>query len=162
MDSKSRVMDMLSLKVKTAIVAGGGQWLGKGIALGLAEASADIVIVARCTQTAMETKPLIEKNGVKCTVNPCNVTEPGQVESIIDQVLKEYGKIDVLANNAGIWRVGDAENFPLSDCEEVIRINLTAPFIVSETVGKEMIKQKRGNILMIASMSGRIVNTQQI
>ena len=61
MDSKSRVMDMLSLKGRTAIVAGGGQWLGKGIALGLAEASADIVIVARCTQTAMETKPLIEK-----------------------------------------------------------------------------------------------------
>ncbi len=107
-------------------------------------------------------KALDRKNGVKCTVNPCNVTEPGQVESIIDQVLKEYGKIDVLANNAGIWRVGDAENFPLSDCEEVIRINLTAPFIVSETVGKEMIKQKRGNILMIASMSGMIVNTQQI
>lgn len=77
-------------------------------------------------------------------------------------MLKEYGKIDVLANNAGIWRVGDAENFPLSDCEEVIRINLTEPFIVSETVGKEMIKQKRGNILMIASMSGMIVNTQQI
>lgn len=64
----SNVMEMLSLKGKNAIITGGGQGLGKSMALGLAQAGADIIIAARRIETALETKKLIEAEGVKCTV----------------------------------------------------------------------------------------------
>lgn len=156
------VMEAFSLKGKTAIVTGGGQGLGKGMALGLAEAGADVVIAARRTESALATKPEIEKNGVKCTVIRCDVADEKQVDAMVAQVLEEYGKIDVLINNAGIWKGDNAEVFSLADWEEVIKVNLTSPFIVSKAVGNVMLKQKSGgSIMMTASMSGMIVNTPQ-
>lgn len=155
------VMDMFSLKGRVAIVTGGGQGLGKAMATALAEAGADIVIVARHIETAMETKPQIEALGVRCTVIKGDMRNEADVISMVGQVVEEYGKIDILFNNAGTWRGDDAEQVTTEDWREVIDVNLTGPFIVSREVGKVMLKQGKGSIVNTASMSGMIVNTPQ-
>ena len=80
---------------------------------------------------------------------------------MVGQVVEEYGKIDILFNNAGTWRGDDAEQVTTEDWREVIDVNLTGPFIVSREVGKVMLKQGKGSIVNTASMSGMIVNTPQ-
>ena len=155
------VMEQFSLKGRVAIVTGGGQGLGKSMAIALAQAGADIVIGARRTQTATETKPLIEKEGVRCTVVQADMRVEEDVKRMVAEVMREYGKIDILVNNAGTWRGDDAEKVTTEDWREVIDVNLTGPFIVSREVGKVMLEQGKGSIVNIGSMSGMIVNTPQ-
>ncbi|MCC8024517.1 MAG: glucose 1-dehydrogenase [Clostridium sp.] len=155
------VQELFSLRGRNAIVTGGGQGLGKSMALGLAQAGADIIIAARRIETALETKPLIEAQGVKCTVIKGDMREEDDVKRMVSQVMEEYGRIDILFNNAGTWRGDDAERVTTEDWREVIDVNLTGPFIVSREVGRVMLEQKRGSIVNVASMSGIIVNTPQ-
>lgn len=159
--STPNVMELMSLEKRVAIVTGGGQGLGKSMAIALAQAGANIVIAARHIETAMETKQLIEAEGVRCTVIRADVREENDVRTMVAQVMDEYGRIDVLFNNAGTWRGDDAEKVTTEDWREVIDVNLTGPFIVSREVGKVMLKQGKGSIVNIASMSGMIVNTPQ-
>lgn len=154
-------MEQFSLKGRVAIVTGGGQGLGKSMAIALAQAGADIVISARRIESAMETKPLIEAEGVKCTVIKGDMRVEADVVNMVEKVMAEYGKIDILVNNAGTWRGDDAEKVTFEDWKEVIDVNLNGPFIVSREVGKVMLKQGKGSIINIASMSGMIVNTPQ-
>lgn len=155
------VMEQFSLNGRNAIVTGGGQGLGKSMAIALAQAGANIIIVARRTQSAFETQKVIEAEGVKCTVIQADVRIEEDVKRMVQQVMNEYGKIDVLFNNAGTWRGADAENMLTEDWKEVIDINLTGPFLVSREVGKIMLAQGNGSIVNISSMSGFIVNTPQ-
>lgn len=159
MDKK--VMELYSLKGRNAIVTGGGQGLGKSMALALAQAGADIVIAARRIETALETKKEIEAEGVKCTVIRGDMRKEDDIQAMVQQVMSEYGKIDILFNNAGTWRGDNAENVTAEDWKEVIDVNLTGPFLVSREVGKIMLRQGKGSIVNIASMSGMIVNTPQ-
>jgi NAD(P)-dependent dehydrogenase (short-subunit alcohol dehydrogenase family) len=161
MNLPKNVMDQLSLKGKTAIVTGGGQGLGKSMAIALAQAGADVVIYARHIETALETRHLIEAEGVKCTVIQGDIRVEEDVQALVKQVLDEYGRMDVLINNAGIWRGDDAEKVTTEDWREVIDVNLTGQFIMSREVGKVMIEQGKGSIINVASMSGMIVNTPQ-
>lgn len=159
MDKK--VMELYSLKGRNAIVTGGGQGLGKSMALALAQAGADIVIAARRIETALETKKEIEAEGVKCTVIRGDMRKEDDIQAMVQQVMSEYGKIDILFNNAGTWRGDNAENVTAEDWKEVIDVNLTGPFLVSREVGRIMLRQGKGSIVNIASMSGMIVNTPQ-
>lgn len=155
------LQEMFSLKGRTAIVTGGGQGLGKSMAMGLAQAGADIVIAARRIETALKTKPQIEELGVKCTVIKGDMRKEEDIKAMVSQVMQEYKKIDILVNNAGTWRGDDAEHVTTEDWKEVIDVNLTGPFIVSREVGKIMLSQGKGSIINVASMSGMIVNTPQ-
>ena len=155
------VNELFSLKGRTAIVTGGGQGLGKSMAIGLAQAGADIVIAARRIETALATQKEIEALGVKCTVIKGDMRVEEDVIRMVNQVVEEYAKIDILFNNAGTWRGDDAEKVTTEDWKEVIDVNLTGPFIVSREVGKVMLKQGKGSIINVASMSGMIVNTPQ-
>jgi len=159
--SMNNVMSQFSLKGRAAIVTGGGQGLGKQMAIALAEAGADIVIVSRRLETAFETQKVIENEGVGCSVIKADVRAENDVCRMVDLVMEKYGKIDILFNNAGIWRGDDAEKVTTEDWKEVLDVNLTGPFIVSREVGKIMLKQGKGSIVNIASMSGIIVNTPQ-
>lgn len=154
-------MELFSLKGRNAIVTGGGQGLGKAMAIALAQAGADIIIAARHIETALETQKIIQAEGVKCTVIKGDMRNDEDIKKMVDQVIREYGKIDILFNNAGTWRGDDAEKVTTEDWKEVIDVNLTGPFIVSREVGKIMLKQGKGSIINIASMSGMIVNTPQ-
>ncbi|NLD58062.1 MAG: glucose 1-dehydrogenase [Clostridiales bacterium] len=157
----TNVMEQFSLKDKVAIVTGGGQGLGKSMAIALAQAGAHIVIGARRVETSRATSGLIEVEGVKCTVVKADMRVEDDVVRMVEAVMAEYGRIDVLINNAGTWRGDDAEKVTTEDWKEVIDVNLTGPFIVSREVGKVMLRQGKGSIINIGSMSGMIVNTPQ-
>lgn len=157
----SNIKELFSLKGRNAIVTGGGQGLGKSMALGLAQAGADIIIAARRIESALKTKAEIEAQGVRCTVIQGDMRNEQDVKRMVSQVLQEYGEINILFNNAGTWRGDDAEKVTTEDWKEVIDVNLTGPFIVSREVGNVMLEQGKGSIVNIASMSGLIVNTPQ-
>lgn len=155
------VLEQFSLTNRVAIITGGGQGLGREMALALSEVGANIVIAARRIDSALLTKKEIESNNVKCLVVKTDIRNEFDVISMVNQVMGTFGKIDILVNNAGIWRGDDAEKVTSEDWREVIDVNLTGAFIVSREVGKVMLENEKGNIINIASMSGLIVNTPQ-
>ena len=118
-----------------------------------------IVIPGLDSENATEAKKLIEQENVKCLVIKMDVTKEDEVNAMVDKVMEEFGRIDVLVNNAGIGIGCKAEEMPFTTWKKVIDVNLTGPFLVSKAVGNVMIKQKKGSIIVISSMSGIIVNT---
>jgi len=145
------ILDKFKLEGKVAIVTGASTGLGQGMLLGLAEAGADIVGVDYVDMD--ETKAMVEKLGRKFLGIKANLMSNEPIEMIIEEALKEYGKIDILINNAGIIRREDAINFSEKDWDDVMNINVKTLFFLSQAVAKQFIKQESGgNIVNVASM----------
>ena len=155
------ILQQYSLKDKVSIITGGARGIGRSIALAFAEAGSDIVIADISAKEAEETRLETEQFGVSCKFIQSDVTSDSDVGQMVDATIKEFGKIDILVNDAGICKSGKAEEMTLYDWNKVISINLTGQFITCKAVGNIMISQKYGSILNIASMSGMIVNTPQ-
>ncbi|MHB1315917.1 MAG: SDR family NAD(P)-dependent oxidoreductase [Christensenellales bacterium] len=153
------ILDKFKLTDRVSIITGGERGIGRAIAIGLAQAGSHIVIPGLDSENAVEAKELIEKENVKCLVIKMDVTKENEVNAMVDQVMAEFGRIDVLVNNAGIGIGCKAEEMPLDIWQKVVDVNLTGPFLVSKAVGNVMLKQKKGSIIIISSMSGLIVNT---
>jgi 2-deoxy-D-gluconate 3-dehydrogenase len=133
-----------------AVVTGGTRGIGKAIAIGLAEAGANIALLQRSDNT--ETKQEIEKLGVKCEIFNCDLNDIDRVRNVIPEVHEKMGSVDILVNNAGIQRRHPAVEFPESDWDEVLNINLKVVWILCQEAGKIMTAQKKGKIINIASL----------
>ena len=145
------ILDQFSLKGKVAIVTGASTGLGQGMALGLAEAGADIVGVDYVPMP--ETKEKIEGLGRKFLEIVANLMTIAPVQGIVDKAVEKFGKVDVLVNNAGIIRREDAINFSEKDWDDVMNINVKTVFFFSQATAKQFIKQGTGGkIINIASM----------
>lgn len=145
------MLDKFNLEGKAAIVTGSSTGLGQGMIIGLAEAGADITGVDYVDST--ETRKMVEKIGRRFLEIKANllITEP--IESIIEQTVKEYGRVDILINNAGIIRREDAIDFTEKDWDDVIDINAKTVFFFSQAIARQFVKQKTGGkIINIASM----------
>lgn len=142
------ILDQFKLNDKVAIVTGGAQGLGQGIALGLAEAGADVALVDILDMS--DTKQKIESLGRRCVTIPANLMSTDCIPTIIDTTVKELGGIDILFNNAGIIRRAPITEFTEKDWDDVMNINIRTLFFLSQAVGNVMIEQGRG---------GKIVNT---
>jgi Dehydrogenases with different specificities (related to short-chain alcohol dehydrogenases) len=125
------------------------------MAEGLAEAGADVVVCARnfdgCVRTAEE---INKSTGVKTLPLKCDVSNPGDVETVVKDTLNKFNRIDILVNNSGIATGGLPEETELEDWESILKVNLTGMFLCSREAGKVMIKAKRGKIINIASIMG--------
>jgi NAD(P)-dependent dehydrogenase (short-subunit alcohol dehydrogenase family) len=153
------VKDLFDLSGETAIVTGAGQGLGESMAHGLAEAGANIVIADINLESAEKTAADLKKIGVKAIAIKTDITKTNDVNKMAEITVKEFGKIDILVNNAGIMRTGKTpENIEEEEWKRVINVDLTGVFLASKAVGSQMIRQKYGKIINIASMSGIIVN----
>jgi len=152
---------MFDLKVEKAIVTGGGQGLGKEMALALAEAGADVAVVQRRLEMGEQTAAEIKKLGRKGIAIKGDVSKEEDVKKVVETVKREFGRIDICVNNAGIANWKAAEDMTLEEWREMIDINLTGVFLCCKWVGREMIKQKKGSIINISSISGYIVNVPQ-
>ncbi len=154
-------LEKFSLDGYVSVITGAAQGLGKYMAKALAEAGSNIIIpdtnIELAKKTALEFKDL----GVKAKAIKMDVKDEEQVKAMVKETIGEFGKIDVLINNAGICKHINAENMDYSDWLEIIDINLNGVFLVSKIVGNEMIKKNKGSIINISSMSGIIVNTPQ-
>ncbi len=142
------ILDQFKLSDKVAIVTGAAQGLGQGIALGLAEAGADIALVDILDMS--DTMRQVESLGRRSVAITANLMKTDCIPTIIDTTVETLGGIDILFNNAGIIRRAPITEFTEKDWDDVMNINIRTLFFLSQAVGKVMIDQGRG---------GKIVNT---
>jgi len=148
------VKELFNLEGRVSVVTGGATGLGLQMATALAEAGSNIVVCSRKQENCEQAAAEIEKLGVKALGLAADVTEPAQVEKVKDATLKKFGRVDVLINNAGNAWVAPAEELPLERWQQIMDLNVAAPFLCSQVFGREMIKAKRGKIINIASIAG--------
>lgn len=148
------VLDLFSLKGKTAIVTGGGRGLGAQIARGFAEAGANVVVCSRKVDSCIEMSEELEKLGVKSIGLACDVANEEDVKKVVEEAVKEFGQIDILVNNSGATWGASTIDMPVQAFQKVLNVNTTGTFIMSKEVGKVMIKQNSGKIINIASVAG--------
>jgi NAD(P)-dependent dehydrogenase (short-subunit alcohol dehydrogenase family) len=146
--------ELFNLNGRVAIVTGGSVGLGRQMAQGLAEMGANVVLCARkkerCEAAAEELRSL----GVKAMALGCDVKDPASVKDVVDATVAEFGRIDVLINNAGIAWGAPVEEMRLEHWNKVLETNLTGTFLFSQAAGKVMIGQRKGKIINIASVAG--------
>jgi NAD(P)-dependent dehydrogenase (short-subunit alcohol dehydrogenase family) len=145
---------LFDLSGRVAIVTGGSIGLGRQMAEGLGEMGANLVLCARkkerCEQAADELKQL----GVKTLALACDVKNPDHVRNVVQETLSQFGRIDILINNAGTAWGAPVEEMKLEHWNKVLETNLTGTFLFSQAAGKFMIAQRRGKIINIASVAG--------
>lgn len=144
-------MNMFDLSGKVAIVTGCNTGLGQGMALGLAQAGADIVGVGHIE--APETQAQVEALGRKFHYITANLMAQEGLEQLVAEAVEVMGHVDILVNNAGIIRREDLLDFSEKDWDDVININQKTVFFLSQAVAKQFVKQGNGGkIINIASM----------
>lgn len=148
------IKELFNLSGRVAIVTGGSRGLGKEIAEGLAEAGASLMLCARRNEWLTPTVSEMRKRGFKTEGMVCDVSNPEQVQQVVDNAVRTYGKIDILVNNAGVSWGERPEAMPLDKWQKVIDINLTGAFLFSRAAGREMLKREYGRIINVASVSG--------
>lgn len=150
------IEELFDLTGRVAIVTGGASGLGFEMATGLAEAGANIVICSRKIERCKEAALHIESCGVKTLALRCDITDPTDVNAMVDSSLSTFGRIDILVNNSGMAWVGSPESLALEDWEKVLKLNVTGTFLCTQAVGRHMIQRQRGKIINIASVQGLV------
>ncbi|MCX6000827.1 MAG: SDR family oxidoreductase, partial [Chloroflexi bacterium] len=156
------ILDRFSLSGKVAVVTGSGRGIGRGIALAFAEAGADVVCTARTASQIEATAAEIRVLGRKALAIPCDVTDRQQVESMVARTIQEFGRIDVLVNNAGAGTFRKAMKLSERAFEFNLRQNLLSTFLCSKAVARVMLEQKTGSIVNISSRQSQIPSVGQI
>ena len=164
------MLEEYNLDGKVAIVTGAGRGIGKGIALTLAEAGANIVAAARTATQINKLADEVKQMGRECLPVPTDVTDYDQVQNLINKTIDKFGKIDILVNNAGSNKAskplitlpgfklppgieipGFYEPWTLEEWREITTMDLDSIFICTQLAGVQMLKQKSGKIINIAS-----------
>ena len=135
------IRDLFDLTGKTAIVTGGSRGIGAEMAEGLAEAGASLMLCARREEWLNETVEEFRRKGFRVEGKVCDVSKQSDVQAVVDETVKTFGKIDVLINNAGISWGSMPEEMPLAQWQKVIDVNLTGCFLMAQAAGREMLKQ---------------------
>ena len=146
------VLDLFRLDRKVALVTGVGRGLGQGMAIGLAEAGADIagLYLTHYEETLAQVKALGRRFlPVQCDLQEASVA---RLNEVVDQVVDEMGRLDILVNNAGIIRRAPSLEFSEQDWDDVIQVNLKAVFFLSQAAARMMVRQGSGKIIHIASL----------
>ena len=147
---------------KVALVTGGTRGIGKAIALELADNGYDIVLNYRSVNDELkQTQKEIEEKNVNCFLVYGDISKFEDCENIAKQAIDEFGRIDVLVNNAGITRDGLIMRMKKEDFESVIDTNLTGTFNMTRNIVPFMIKQKNGRIINLSSVVGITGNAGQ-
>lgn len=150
------MLKLFDLSGKTAIVTGGSTGLGEQMAAALAEAGADIVITARGLEQLKAAADRLNNIGTRVIPVQCDVGSERDVKALVDNTLRNFGKIDILVNNAGTTWGALTEDYPLDKWEQVIRTNITGTFLCSQAAGRIMISQRAGKIINLASVGGLV------
>jgi NAD(P)-dependent dehydrogenase (short-subunit alcohol dehydrogenase family) len=156
-------MDRFNFKGKIVIVTGGSRGIGKSIALAFGEAGANVVVAARKVDVLKEVVKEIQAKGSDGSYVECDLKRDEDIYNLIEKALDRYGRIDILVNNAGIgpW-VKKSEEVTKEMWEEVLQVNLMAPFLLCREAGKIMMKNNWGRIINVASVGGAIGLPRQV
>ncbi|MEE8353226.1 MAG: glucose 1-dehydrogenase [Dehalococcoidales bacterium] len=150
----------MTLEGRTALITGGGRGIGKGIAVAMAEAGADVGIVYRRDEdAARETVAEIESFGRKAAMFKASVEDEGAVKEVVSQAIAVFGKIDILVNNAGIASRGNSVlDTDSEEMRRVVRIHVFGSFYFSQAVLPVMRRQPRGDIIFVSSVAAEALN----
>lgn len=149
-------LTLFDLTGKTALITGGTHGLGMAMATGLAKAGATIIVNGQNREKMDNALSEYAANGIKAHGYLFDVTDEGAVKNKLEEIETELGPIDILVNNAGIIKRTSVVDMELSDWEQVLKIDLTGPFIMSKYVGKKMIERGGGKIINICSMMSEV------
>ena len=143
---------MKVLAGKIAVVTGANRGIGHAIALALAEAGADIVGTSRQMSDDESIAKEVRALGQKFFPFACDMKNRAESTALAKKVLTEVGQVDILVNNAGTIRRENIADYSLADWDEVIEVNLTAPFILTQDFGKPMLERGAGKVIFISSL----------
>lgn len=146
-------MNMFDLSGKVAIVTGGNGGIGLGMALGLAEAGANIVVAGRNAEKNAAAVAEIEACGVKVIAVPTDIRDPEACKALVAKTVETFGRVDVLVNNSGINYRKQPQDFTLEEWHDVIDTNLTAAFLLSQQVYPHFQRQGGGKIINVSSIA---------
>ena len=149
------------LEGKKAVVTGAAQGIGQAIAEMLARSGADVVVADLDTGRCQETVDQVKKQNRQALPLSVNVGNWEDVKALVDQVVKDWGRIDIFVNNAGITRDGLVVRMKEEDWNAVIQVNLTGTFYCTKAVLGPMSKQRYGRIINMASVVGVMGNAGQ-
>lgn len=153
-------LSLFDLSGKKALVTGGAVGIGRGCALALARAGADVAIADLNEDVGRKAAEEIRSLGVEALFVACDVTKKDQVQAMARRVVEQFGQLNIAVNNAGIAILGADEEIDQSDWDKVIAVNLTGTFLCAQAEAQQMIRQTptEGKIINIASMSATIAN----
>ena len=148
----------MKLKDKVSVITGASQGIGRGIALGLAEAGADVTVnYHQNVDGAEAVANEVHNLGRRAIVVQGDVSKSSDVDRMIQETLSEFGKIDILVNNAGIYIASPIEDVDEADWDRAIQVNLKGVFLCCRAVGRYMIERKSGgSIVNVASISAHM------
>ena len=148
------VKEMFDLREKAAIITGGGRGIGLKMAEGLAEAGANIILCSRKAQACNKAVEDLAKLGVKTLALPCDVKSTKEIQAVVDETLRAFGRLDILVNNSGTNWGATPEDYPLEGWQKVMDTNINGLFLFSQIAGRAMIGQQGGSIINITSIMG--------
>lgn len=146
---------MTPLSGKIAIVTGGNRGIGRGIALALAEAGADIAVAARDLEKSAQVTSEIQRLGRRALAVAADVADSGQVKNLIERTVSELGGLDILVNNAGILNIAPVESLEEAAFDEVFKINVKGTFLCSKAAIPWLKQRGGGRIINVSSVAGK-------
>lgn len=149
-------MSQFSLEGRIALVTGGGRGIGLGIATSLAQAGADVVIADYTKELAEAGAHEVSKLGRRSAAIQVDVRQPDSVNAMVDATVKQFGRLDIAMNNAGIVSLGGIEELTVEQWDDCISINLRGVFLCTKAAVSVMRKQKYGRIINTASIAGKV------
>ncbi len=147
-------LDMFNLDGKVAVVTGGSRGFGKAMALGLADAGADVVVASRTQADLDAVAEEIKGKGRKSMAIATDMLDKASIENMADKAFEEFGKIDILINNAGQGDTCPFTKLKEEQWDMILNINLKGYFLTTQAVGKYMVKAKSGRVINISSAMG--------
>ena len=151
----------LNLKNKVVIITGASRGIGKSIAKGFFDNNCKVALISRNKKDLIDTKNIIGAKSNNIQLFPCDISNFSDVQNVIDKVIKYYGNIDILINNAGITKDNLILRMKEEDWDTVVDVNLKGCFNTVKAVVKQMIRNKKGSIINISSVIGLIGNAGQ-
>ena len=142
--------EWFDLSGRVAVVTGARRGIGRGLAVGLARAGADVVVVSRTA--AEEVAAEIERLGRRCVPIAADFAHQAQVDRVIPEAVRSLGRVDILVNNAGVTARSPALEVTPDDWRRVLQVNLDAVFALCQAAARDMLPRRRGKIINIASL----------
>jgi len=144
----------LDLSGQVAVVTGGGRGIGRTIALALAKHKASVFITSRTLSEIENVASEIRKANGKANFGQCDIADESQINQMFDNVMDNFGRLDIMVNNAAIGRYGPFQNFTTNDLDDLIAVNIRGTFICCREALQRMVPQRSGYIINISSVVG--------
>ena len=146
----------MSLHGQVALVTGAQRGIGQGIAVELAKAGADIVAADLDLRVLEETKAVVEAQGRKCLLLPVDVKQQEQVNAMVEQTVKDMGRLDIAVNNSGVISINPVVDLTEAEWDHVQDVNVKGVFLCCQAELKQMQAQKYGRIINVSSIAGKV------